>query len=200
MATAAAVPVRVHGGGGARIALPRARALTRLCALVLSFFFFAVLGRRAEKGRRRRRAGIEDFHFGKDIDKTTSLVIDGRALAPSADYLGKFNVSKTDVGSFEMGYKSFRTYYDGVGGFFPLNNNWQPLANQDLHVDRGQFWVEGKIALPNKPVFTVRYSNETRTGNKDSTIWGSSDSPGIAAAASAPICVEDIAWTCVVDR
>ena len=124
-------------------------------------------------------AGIEDFHFGKDIDKTTSLVIDGRALAPSADYLGKFNVSKTDVGSFEMGYKSFRTYYDGVGGFFPLNNNWQPLANQDLHVDRGQFWVEGKIALPNKPVFTVRYSNETRTGNKDSTIWGSSDFTGL---------------------
>src|ERR1035437_5648451 len=124
--------------------------------------------------------GIEDFHFGKDVDKTTTLTIDGRAMAPSEDYLGKLNITKADVGSFEMGYKTFRTYYDGVGGFFPLANTWMPLSAQDLHVDRGQFWAEAKINFPNQPEFTLRYSNETRTGKKDSTIWGSSDFTGLS--------------------
>lgn len=116
--------------------------------------------------------GIEDLHYSRDIAKDTTMLIDGRALAGSEDYLLHVNVAKTDVGSFDVGYKTFRTFYDGVGGFYPGSNAWLPLANQDLHVDRGQFWAETKIALPNSPEFTLRYVNETRTGQKDSTIWG----------------------------
>ena len=124
--------------------------------------------------------GIEDMYFAKDLDKETSLQIDGHALAITGDYLAKFVVTKNDVGSVEMGYKSFRTYYDGVGGFFPLNKYWSTLSPEDLHVDRNKFWAEAKINLPNLPVFTVRYTNETRSGQKDSTIWGSSDFTGLS--------------------
>ena len=124
--------------------------------------------------------GIEDMYFGKDLNKDTSLLIEGHALTVSEDYLAKFLVTKNEVGSFEAGYKSFRTYYDGVGGFFPLNNYWMALNPEALHVDRNQFWAEAKIHLPNLPEFTVRYSNETRSGKKDSTIWGSSDFTGLS--------------------
>ena len=143
-----------------------------------------VTGNEAAFQARNRQAtgtvGIEDMFFAKDLNKDVSLQIDGHALAITNDYLAKFLVTKNDVGSIEMGYKSFRTYYDGVGGFFPMNNYWSTLSPQDLHVDRNKFWVEAKINLPNAPVFTVRYMNETRSGQKDSTIWGSSDYTGLS--------------------
>ena len=37
------------------------------------------------------------------------------------------------------------------------------------------------IELPNAPKFEFRYTNEQRTGRKDSTIWGDSDFTGIPA-------------------
>ncbi len=123
--------------------------------------------------------GIEDLHLSKDLDKTTTLVVDGKALAGSEDYLGRLNITKSEVGSVDVGYKRFRTFYDGAGGFFPLNNQWQDVANQDLHIDRSKFWIEGKLALKDMPEFTVRYTNELRSGQKDSTIWGTSDFTGL---------------------
>lgn len=124
-------------------------------------------------------AGIEDLHYTKDFDKDKTVTFDGRALSGSEDYLAKFNLTKTDFGSFEIGYKRFRTFYDGIGGFFPLNGTWLPLNPENLHVDRGEFWVEGKWNVPNQPALTLRYTNATRTGRKDTTIWGDSDFTGL---------------------
>ncbi|HTZ19294.1 MAG TPA: hypothetical protein VMC06_00295 [Opitutaceae bacterium] len=123
--------------------------------------------------------GIEDLRIGKDLSKDVTVQIDGKALGLTDDYRGSVLLTKNDVGSVEFGYKRFRTYYDGVGGFFPINNQWMPLGNEALHVDRGQFWFDAKVALPNKPVFEVRYSNELRDGMKDTTIWGGTDITGI---------------------
>lgn len=123
--------------------------------------------------------GIEDLHLSKDLNKTTTLVIDGKALTGSEDYLAQFKVTKNEVGSVDVGYKRFRTFYDGAGGFFPLNNQWNALTNQDLHIDRSKFWAEAKIEVPNAPVFEVKYTNELRDGRKDSTIWGTSDFTGL---------------------
>jgi hypothetical protein len=100
-------------------------------------------------------------------------------MANTDDYLGTFRVTKNDVGSVEFGYKRFRTYYDGVGGFFPVNKQWMPLGNEMLHIDRGEFWFDAKVALPNKPVFEVRYTNDTRAGMKDTTEWGGTDITGL---------------------
>ena len=122
--------------------------------------------------------GIEDLHYLKE-GKDVSTEINGKAMTGTEDYLGEVKISKNEFGSVDVGYKSFRTFYDGVGGFFPLNGNWQPLANRDLHVDRSKAWVEATIALPNAPVFTVRFSDEKREGKKDSTIWGDTDFTGL---------------------
>ncbi len=124
-------------------------------------------------------AGIEDLHYTKDLDKDTNLTVDGHALFNADDYLGKLNLSKTDVGTLEAGYKSFRTFYDGVGGFFPLSKQWSAFNPQDLHVDRGEFWVSAKIKRPNSPEFDFNFTDGTRTGKKDSLIWGDSDFTGL---------------------
>jgi len=126
--------------------------------------------------------GIEDLHYSRDVSKDTNMVIDGHALFGAEDYLGQIHVSRNEVGSFEAGYKSFRTFYDGVGGFFPLNQRWLPLTNENLHTDRSKFWVEGTINLPKLPVITLKYTNELRDGQKDSTIWGDTDLTGLPFA------------------
>lgn len=123
--------------------------------------------------------GIEDFSFTKELNSTTTAKMDGRALAGAEDYLAQFQITKTDVGSFEVGYKQFRTFYDGAGGFFPINNAWLSLYPRSLAVDRGKFYATAVIATPDMPVFTFKYTNETRTGKKDSTIWGDTDQTGI---------------------
>jgi hypothetical protein len=123
--------------------------------------------------------GIEALHFAKDTAGNTTLEFDGRALVGSEDYLGAFKATKNELGSFEVGYKRFRTFYDGIGGFFPLNNRWMELVNPELHTDRAKFWVEAKIERPNAPKFEFRYTNEQRTGRKDSTILGDTDFTGI---------------------
>jgi hypothetical protein len=131
--------------------------------------------------------GIEAMRFGKDISKDTNLQFDGKVLAGIEDYLGKLTLTKNDVGTFETGYKRSRTFYDGVGGFFPTNQLWTPLANQMLHTDRGTMWVDGTIALPNMPVFHIRYNNEARTGMKDSTIMGDTDFSGVPISTSSAL-------------
>ena len=123
-------------------------------------------------------AGIEELHYTKELSKDTTMDIDGRALFGAEDYLGKFHFSKNEVGSFEAGYKSFRTFYDGIGGFFPLNKQWNALTPEALHVDRGEYWAEIKIALPNAPEFEFKYVNGFRRGQKDDTIWGDTDLTG----------------------
>ena len=123
--------------------------------------------------------GIEALHLSKDLADKKTLEIDGKALTGAEDYLGKLKLTKEEVGSVEMGYKRFRTFYDGIGGFFPLNKAWMPMGTQELHTDRANFWTDITIALPDKPVFHLRYSDELRNGRKDSTIWGDSDQTGI---------------------
>lgn len=124
-------------------------------------------------------AGIEDMRFDYDLKDKTSLSVTGRALAGQEDYLLSFKLTKEEVGSVEVGYKTFRTFYDGAGGFFPIGNVWMPLFERALHVDRGQLYVQGTIALPKAPVFTFKYTHATRDGRKDSTIWGDTNLTGI---------------------
>ncbi len=124
-------------------------------------------------------AGIEDLHYARDLKDGVSVQFDGRALAGTEDYLGQLKLAKEEVGAVEVGYKRFRTFYDGIGGFFPRSNLWLPLTKEDLHTDRATFWTDILINRPNAPVFHVRYTNELRDGRKDSTIWGDSDLTGI---------------------
>ncbi len=122
-------------------------------------------------------AGIEDLYYTKDVTKDTTLVINGRALGGTDDYLASFNFTKSNVGSVEAGYKTFRTFYDGVGGFFPLADKFQLMSPEQLHVDRGTFWLTATLALPDRPVFKLSFRDETRNGQKDSTEWAAIINP-----------------------
>lgn len=123
--------------------------------------------------------GIEELRFDYDLKDKTTLTLDGRALAGQEDYLLSFKLQKAEVGSVEVGYKTFRTFYDGAGGFFPIGNTWLPLSSRPLYVDRGQLFLNGTLALPKAPVISFKFTHSTRDGRKDSTSWGDTNLTGI---------------------
>lgn len=118
--------------------------------------------------------GVEDFHYEQDVGTNTTLIIDGRAIFDNNDYLLKLQLNNPDVGYLRAGYREFRTWYDGSGGYFPRNQAWFAPFDEKLSLDRGEFWFEGGLTLPDKPVISVKYSNIYRDGRKDSLIWGDS--------------------------
>ncbi len=117
--------------------------------------------------------GIEALLLTRQIDDSTSLTLRGRALAGN-DYLFDLNIIRDEVGYLKLGYKQYRTWFDGKGG------NWQPTGmmfqyrDHDLHLDRGNLWFEAGLNRPDAPSFVLRYDYLTRNGEKDSTIWGDS--------------------------
>ena len=139
--------------------------------------------------------GIEDFFYTKDLAKDTTVKVAGHAMDGSDDYLGVVDLSKDDLGSVEIGYKRYRIFYDGVGGFFPLADQFQRMSQEDLHVDRSSFWFNAKIAKENGPTFTLSYRDEFRTGEKDSTEWAPEINPDATITKGALVGTADPANT-----
>lgn len=131
--------------------------------------------------------GIEDLYFTKNLNDSTTLDVNGKALTGSEDYLLSLNISNDNLGSLDVGYKRFRTFYDGVGGFFPLADLFEAMSPENLHVDRSAFWVTAKFARPDCPVVTISFHDEIRTGDKDSTIWAPVVNPNVVVSAGAAV-------------
>lgn len=120
----------------------------------------------------RAYGGLDELHYEKEVSKDWLFKVDGRAILENYDYSVKLGLANEEKGYLRAGYRQFRTWYDGTGGFDPRTSAWYPLADQALHVDRGDAWIEAGLTLPNWPVIKLRYSHQFRDGQKDSTIWG----------------------------
>ncbi len=152
----------------------------------LGFGGYFVDGNKAQLQRRTGQngglfGGVEDFHLEHALNKRATLTVDGRAMFGNNDYLLKLRVAEPEKGFLEFGYRSFRNWYDGSGGYFPRGTNrWFNLYDDDLFVDRAEVWIEGGVRVPDKPEFTFRYSHSTRDGRKPSTIWGDTALTGLS--------------------
>ncbi|MBI4659835.1 MAG: hypothetical protein HY735_13425 [Verrucomicrobia bacterium] len=127
--------------------------------------------------------GVEDFHYEQDVGKKGLFKIDGRGIFDNDDYSLKLELSNPDIGYLRAGYREFRSWYDGSGGYSPLGNRWFSLTDDELALDRGEAWFEGGLTLPEKPELTFRYSHQFRDGRKDSLIWGDSNVPAVRGIA-----------------
>lgn len=123
--------------------------------------------------------GIEDMHIEQDIDKTSQFIIDGRALFDTRDYKLELQYIRQDIGYIKMGYTHYRTWEDDKGGFLPLSGRTFGDAHDgEMALDRGEIWVELGLRMPDVPEITLRYSHQTRNGQEDSTIWGTTTFSG----------------------
>jgi hypothetical protein len=124
--------------------------------------------------------GIEDLHYEQAVGKKGQLSIDGHAIFDNHDYDVRVELSQPGLGYIRGGYSEFRSWYDGNGGFFPVNGQFfSPLHPEDT-LDRGEAWVELGLRMPKLPEITVHYSHLFRDGRKDSIIWGDTTLTGLA--------------------
>jgi len=121
--------------------------------------------------------GITDLHLEKS-NKDVHFQLDGHAIFDTNDYGLRLEISKDKVGYIRFGYDEFRSWYDGNGGFYPPNGQFFDPTFPEMHLDRGDAWVELGLRVPNWPEITIRYSHEFRDGQKDSTIWGDTNLTG----------------------
>ena len=126
--------------------------------------------------------GISDLHLEGSPAKDVDVVLDGHAIFDPNDYGLKLQISKKDLGYIQFGYDEYRTWYDGNGGFFPPNGQFFAPMFPEMHIDRGEIWVELGLRVPDLPEITMRYSHEFRDGQKDSTIWGDTNLTGLPGA------------------
>lgn len=116
--------------------------------------------------------GVEDLLYYKYLNDETLLTLRGRALAGNNDWLFDLNITKEGFGYVKFGYKEFRVWFDGTGGYHPANRLNIRLFDEDLHLDRGNLWLEAGYVPEDKLNFVFRYDLFTRKGSKDSTSWG----------------------------
>jgi len=116
-------------------------------------------------------AGVFDFSRRRILTKGY-LSVAGRFVAGNADAL--LNLRWETYGShyFDVGYRQFRTWYDGSGAWFPGGDTWIQLYDESLAVDRSRLWFEFGVIPLNKPNLVFRYEHRTRSGKKDSLRLG----------------------------
>jgi hypothetical protein len=123
--------------------------------------------------------GIQDLHFEGSLGKDGLFSVDGHGIWDTNDYDIQIQLSKPKLGYIKAGFTEFRSWYDGNGGFFPHNDVFFSPPFPEMHVDRGDAWVELGLRVPDWPEITIRYSHEFRDGQKDSTTWGDTSLTGL---------------------
>ena len=123
--------------------------------------------------------GIQDLHFEGTFDKNGVFSVDGHALWDFNDYDITVQLAKPNLGYIKAGYTEFRSWYDGNAGFFPHNDVFFEPPYPEMHIDRGDAWIELGLRVPDWPEITIRYDHEFRFGQKDSTVWGDTNQTGL---------------------
>ena len=76
------------------------------------------------------------------VGKDALFSIDGHALWDFNDYDITVQLAKPNLGYIKAGYTEFRSWYDGNAGFFPHNDVFFEPPYPEMHVDRGDAWIE----------------------------------------------------------
>ncbi len=130
--------------------------------------------------------GIQDMHYEHAVGKDTQLTVDGHAIWDNNDYDVTVELSRAKLGYLKAGFTEFREWYDGDAGYFPPHNTFLAPAFPEMHIDRGDAWVELGLRAPDLPEVTIRYSHEFRDGQKDSTNWGDTTLTGLPLPSPTP--------------
>jgi hypothetical protein len=129
----------------------------------------------AEQQQQMKRGafgGIEDLHLEGNIDKKTTLALDGHGLFDDHDYQLSLKVKREDTGYVRLSFDNFRTWSDSSGGFFGPDHLHFSTLGEGLPLDRGKILFEAGSTPKTGPKVTFRYTHQYRQGDESSTVWG----------------------------
>jgi hypothetical protein len=131
--------------------------------------------------------GVSDLHVEQFIGDDAILSLDGRAIYDNRDYRATLRYEHMDLGFARAGFRTFRTFYDGSGGFFPGNDAWFAPHIDEMGMDRGETFLEAGLRADGAPRLTLGYTRQFRQGQKSSTSWGETNlTDGAGARKIAP--------------
>lgn len=116
--------------------------------------------------------GLKDILYSKDLGDDLSLTFDGKTIPNENDNEAHLSLTKKDVGFMDIAYDSFKKYYDGTGGIYPLfstlNSN---QLSEDLNMNMGRFMLE--VGTPKDDVrgVSVVYEHDVKDGKKSRLTW-----------------------------
>lgn len=116
--------------------------------------------------------GIKDAHYQTNLDKKTTLAVDGRAIFNQNDYNFGLSLVKTELGFVKFHYENFRTWDSGNGGYIPADKQSFSLPGDAPSLDHGVISLEAGLTKENLPQVTLKLEHRYREGDKDSTLWG----------------------------
>jgi hypothetical protein len=129
----------------------------------------------AEQQQQMKRGafgGIEDLHVEGNIDKKTTVALDGHGIFDDHDYQLSLNVKREDTGYVRLSFENFRTWSDSSGGFFGPDKLHFSTSGEGLPLDRGKILFEAGLTPKAGPKVTFRYTHQSREGDESSTAWG----------------------------
>ncbi|HEX9783333.1 MAG TPA: hypothetical protein VGA56_11475 [Opitutaceae bacterium] len=122
--------------------------------------------------------GVQEYRGKREMGKDTTMSLEARLLFGNGAYRLIARLDNSATGAYvEAGWRAVRVFYDGGGGYDSLTDLRIRLYDEELSIDRGEFWLEGGI-VKNQWSGKLRYSHIYRDGKKDSTSWGDSNLPG----------------------
>lgn len=119
--------------------------------------------------------GFDRISISKQLNHQDSLEFEGRAIGGNNDYDADLTLAREGVGSLEISFKEFRKYYEGTGGTysqFAFGNGYPVELDKNIHLDIGNFKIEGILAKENAPEYSLSYERASRNGSKSLLNWG----------------------------
>ena len=116
--------------------------------------------------------GISDLHLQQDVDKKTTLTLDGHALFDQNDYSVELRFEREDFGYVRVHATDFRTWYNGAGGYFPPTGCNISSRMMNCRWIAATFSIEAGLTPKDLPQVVFKYTHSYRDGDKSSTIWG----------------------------
>jgi len=121
--------------------------------------------------------GLEALRYRREGAHST-LAIDSHLIAGDADYGLNGLWSRDEDAYLDFGYRKYRVFYDGSGGYFAPSASFFPIYDDKLHLDRERLWLEAGFKPADLPRLKLRYERLTRKGRKSSSEWGDTNLSG----------------------
>ncbi len=116
--------------------------------------------------------GIEDLHVEGNMDKKTTVSLDGHGIFDDHNYQLRLNIKREDTGYLKLTFENSRTWSDISGGFFGPDSLHFSTFGQGLPLDWGKVAFETGYTPKDGPKITFNYTHRYRQGDDSSTIWG----------------------------
>lgn len=121
----------------------------------------------------RAAGGLHEFSFSQD-SKEMKLEAEGRAIVDENDYKFDVRLESEDLFSIAAGFKEFKKYYDGTGGYYSAFTARRSVElERELELIDGHFFIDLVYNKPDAPAYFINYERHAKSGAMSSLAWNS---------------------------